>query len=93
MSLIQASKHLNVNINIIEIVRRPLPIPLIYETRGRFLIIFPNEKTIAKRLLTPSIVRAGIAREPRENDIQLNILNSQRIYQILLSDFEFHSEA
>ncbi|KAE9417375.1 hypothetical protein Angca_001098, partial [Angiostrongylus cantonensis] len=47
------------------------PIALIYDTLGRFRMMLPNWKIIANRALTPSIVRAGIARGPNENDIQL----------------------
>lgn len=33
-----------------------------YDTRGKFRIMFPNWNVIARRELTPIIVRAGIAR-------------------------------
>lgn len=47
------------------------PIALMYETLGRFFIIFPNIIIIARSELTPSIVRAGMAFDPRAKEIQL----------------------
>ncbi len=42
-----------------------------YETRGKLRMIFPNWNVSASSELTPNIVRAGIMRGPRQNEIQL----------------------